>query len=316
MDKRYQPIDRTKIRTNSINDRTSIVQINNFSRPLSTKATFQDFMDSLPGFFAADNIKELSDDIVNAVKNRKPVIFGMGSHVIKVGLAPTINQLIESKVLSAVAFNGSALVHDSEIARFGKTSEKVAEGLLDGSFGMAKETGEFINKAFEEANKSNTTIGQALGKMIVAAEASYSQYSIFASAYKAGIPATVHIAIGTDIYHMQPSADGAAIGEASLRDFDILADVVARLGDGGVYVNIGSAVILPEVFMKALNMSRNTGSKVENFSTANFDFIQHYRSRENILARPVLGSHSKSCAITGHHEIMVPLLAQAILEKI
>lgn len=316
MKKRYQPINRSKIRTSSVNDRKSIVHFKDFSQSLRRSATFKEFIGSLPNFLAASHIRDLTDNIVSARDKGKPVIFGMGSHVVKVGLATIINQLIEAQVVSAVAFNGSALVHDSEIARFGQTSENVAEGLRDGNFGMAKETGEFINAAIDEANKTDMTIGGALGKKIIEEGSRYSQYSIFASAYRAGIPATVHIAIGTDIYHMHPSADGAAAGKASLRDFDILAGEISRLGEGGVYVNIGSAVILPEIFMKALNLARNTGCKVENFSTANFDFVQHYRPRENILSRPALGSDSKSYAITGHHEIMIPLLAQIIFEKI
>lgn len=316
MKKNYQPIDRSKIKLNSIKNRKSIVQVKDFSQPLQKQATFNEFIDSLPNFFAVNQLRGLVEDIVSARDRGKPVIFGMGSHVIKVGLAPVINQLVEAGVLSAIAFNGSALVHDSEIARFGQTSEKVADGLLDGSFGMAKETGEFINGAIGEANELKISIGGALGKKIIDDKSDYSRLSMFASAYKAGIVATIHIAIGTDIYHMQTSADGAATGEASLRDFDILAGEISRLGEGGVYVNLGSAVILPEVFMKALNIARNTGSKVENFSTANFDFVQQYRPSENILSRPALGSNSKSYAITGHHEIMVPLLAQAIIEKI
>lgn len=316
MKRNYRPINRTQIRTNSINDRKSIVHVDGFCKLAAKGASFTAFFGSLPRFFAAAQISALVDDIVRAHEKDKPVVFGMGSHVIKVGLSPIINQLIEAKVLSAVAFNGSALVHDSEIARFGLTSEIVSEGLADGSFGMAKETADFINQVVLDSCDQNVSTGEALGKMLVDEDSEFSRLSIFAAAYIANIPATVHSALGTDIFHMHPSADGGAIGQASLRDFDILTGVISGLGNGGVYVNIGSAVILPEVFMKALNLARNLGNKIENFSTANFDFVQHYRPRENILARPALGPDSKSYAITGHHEIMVPLLVQAILERI
>lgn len=314
--KQYKPVDISKINVSSIEKRKSLVNVSDFAKQVSAGSSFQEFFGTFPDIFAGKQIKGLVDRISNAVKKDKPVVFAMGSHVIKVGLAPVINQLIDKKVISAIVFNGSALVHDSEIARFGKTSEAVAEGLADGSFGMAKETADFVNEAISESLDGSLTIGQALGRKIIESNAKWSEYSIFASAYKNGIPATVHIAVGTDIVHMHPSADGAKIGKASLRDFYTLADIVSDLGDGGVYVNIGSAVILPEVFMKALNIARNLGNKVDSFTTANLDFIQQYRARENVLSRPTLGKNSKSFALTGHHELMLPLLAQAIIEVI
>lgn len=309
-------IDISKIKTISIKDRQSLVNIKDFAQSPAKSKNFNDFINSLPNIYATKSLRSLVDKIIQAKQNKKPVIFGMGSHVIKVGLSPVINELIKKDVITALAFNGSALVHDSEIALYGKTSEDVANELPGGTFGMARETADFVNRAVNEAALSDLTIGEMIGKKIIDSNAKYKNYSIFATAYQHKIPATVHIALGTDIIHMHPSADGAAIGKASLDDFKKLASIISYLGDGGVYVNFGSAVILPEVFMKALNLARNVRGKIDGFTTANFDFIQHYRVRENILSRPTLGDNSLSLAITGHHEIMIPLLAQAIIENL
>lgn len=312
----HKPIDILKVNTMSIKDRKSLVDVKDFAQiPVKSK-NFNDFINSLSNIYATKALNDLVDKIIQAKQKRKPVIFGMGSHVIKVGSSLVINELIKKDVITALAFNGSSLVHDSEIAIYGKTSEDVAKTLPDGNFGMVKETADFVNRAVNEAALSNLTIGEMIGKKIIDSNAKYKNYSIFATAYRHKIPATVHIALGTDIVHMHPSVDGASIGIASLNDFRKLASIISNLDNGGVYINIGSAVILPEVFMKALNLARNVGSRIDNFSTANFDFVQHYRVRENVLSRPTLGSNSTSYAITGHHEIMIPLMAQAIIEKL
>jgi deoxyhypusine synthase len=237
----------------------------------------------------------------------------MGAHPIKLGLSPVIIDLMRRDVITAIATNGACVIHDFEIAMAGETSEDVARELCTGTFGMSKDTGRGVNLAINKGVKKGYGIGRSVGEHISKSRFKFREKSIFCSAYELGIPMTVHVAIGTDIIHMHPEADGAAIGKGSMDDFRLLASVVADLEDG-VYINLGSAVVLPEVFLKALNIARNLGNRVENITTVNMDFIQHYRPRENVLRRPTMVC-GRNVALTGHHEIMFPLLAAAVIEE-
>ena len=252
--------------------------------------------------------------MVKARADGAPVILGMGAHPIKVGLSPVIIDLMERGIVTALATNGASIVHDFEMFYAGHTSEDVAHALRNGSFGMAKETGKHLNSAINKGVKDGLGIGAAVGRKLSAMEKDQKGPSIFKTAYELNIPASVHVAIGTDIIHMHPGADGASIGEGSHRDFRLLTSVVTDL-EGGVYINLGSAVLMPEVFLKALTIARNKGSRLDNITTVSMDFIQHYRVRENVLDRPTQwGGHSY--ALTGHHEIMLPLLAALITEEL
>jgi len=308
-------IDLAKLKTYPISKRKSKVRHQDFAKPLSKGANFSDFYNSLPNILSGTNFKQVVDAIVTSFKKKKPVIAMVGSHVIKCGLNPLIIELIKRKVITAVALNGSGAIHDFEIALVGKTSEDVEEALEDGTFGMAKETALYINGAIGQAAEKDIGAGQAIGQVIGEEKLSFRKLSILYNCVKENVTATVHIAIGTDIIHQHPSCDGANLGEASLRDFHNFIKVVSGLGDGGVILNIGSSVILPEVFLKAINVARNLGAKVKNFTACNFDMINHYRPFQNVVKRPIR-SGGAGYTIIGHHEIMIPLLAQAIIEKI
>ena len=312
-DKLY--IDLAKLKTYPIARRKSKVKRQDFADIPSKGASFSDFYESLPSILAGNDLRNVVEAIVSATRKKRPVIAMMGSHVIKCGLNPVIIELIKKKVITAVAMNGSGAIHDFEIALIGKTSEGVEEAIEDGSFGMAKETALYINGALGEAVEREIGAGQAIGQVIKEEKLSFKDLSILYNCVKNNIPATVHIAVGTDIVHQHPSCDGANTGEASLRDFHNFVEVVSGLGDGGVVLNIGSTVILPEVFLKALNVARNLGSKVKNFTACNFDIINHYRPYQNVVKRPVK-SGGAGYTIIGHHEITIPLLAQAIMEKL
>ncbi len=296
-----------------LQSRKSKVEIDEAGTVFSN-GTFRDFISSLPDILAAKDIRAVVSAIVRARKKDRPVILGMGAHPIKVGLAPIIINLIKKNIITAIALNGACIVHDYELSLIGHTSEDVDIELCRGTFGMAEETGKGLNRAIKRGVKKGSGIGRAVGEYIAKSRAPHKQLSILAAATKYEIPATVHVAVGTDIIHMHPEADGAAIGEGSLRDFKLFSSVVADL-KGGVYINLGSAVILPEVFLKAIALTRNLRYPVKNFTTVNMDFIQHYRCRENVLRRPVI-SGGRSYALTGHHEIMFPLLAAAVLEAL
>ncbi len=313
MQKKYRPLSLKKVKTCKLKSRNSKVERDRIASPFEG-GTFREFLDSLPDILAADDLNAIVKAIIKARKNDRPVILGMGAHPIKVGLSPIIINLIENKVISAIAMNGACIVHDFELSLIGHTSEDVDVELCRGTFGMADETGKGLNKAINRGVKEGHGIGRTIGEHILKGKAEYKNLSILAAAAKNSIPATVHVAIGTDIIHMHPEADGKSIGEGSMRDFKLFSSVVADL-KGGVYINLGSAVILPEVFLKAVAVTRNLKNNVKNFTTVNMDFIQHYRCRENILRRPVL-SGGKSYALTGHHEIMFPLLSAAVMEKI
>jgi hypothetical protein len=309
----WQLLDLKGMKTSSLQKRKSKVDVSHFASPLLPGSTFKGFCDSLPQFLAADAFREVVSRIVTAVKGDKMVLWGMGAHPIKVGLSPIIINLMERGVIRGLAMNGAGIVHDVEIAMAGKTSEEVEEGLGAGLFGAAKETAEFINAALKDGQGERWGCGRAVGRVLQDSEGlPYREQSICAAAFRLDIPLTVHIAIGTDVVHIHPSTDGSILGEMTYRDFRLFASLVAAL-EGGVYINVGSAVIMPEVFLKALSAARNLGHKVEDFCTLNMDFIQHYRPTQNVVQRPT-AKGGKGIALTGHHEIMVPLLAAAIIE--
>jgi len=312
--KKIKPTSLKSVKTYSIKERKSKVSLSAFAVPPEKADMFKTFIDKLPDILAVNDLRAVVKAIVRSRKNNRPVILGMGAHPIKVGLSPIIIDLMQKGVITAVATNGACIIHDFEISFIGHTSEDVEKELCRGTFGMAEETGRYLNKAIKEGVKKGYGIGRSVGKMIHGSKFRFKEKSIFASAYKLDIPSSVHVAIGTDIIHMHPEADGSAIGEGSFKDFKLFTSVVSDL-EGGVYINLGSAVIMPEVFLKALTIARNLGNKVENITTVNMDFIQHYRPIENVLRRPTIGKGS-AYALTGHHEIMFPLLAAAITEEI
>jgi translation initiation factor 1 (eIF-1/SUI1) len=311
----YKQIDLNKVKTYSIEKRKSKINISSFAKICKKGVSFKKFFNNIPNILVGKDIKELVKLIIRARKKRKPVIFMMGAHVIKCGLSPIIIDLMKRNIITTVLLNGAGSIHDFEIAINGSTSEDVEKNLNNGSFGMAEETGRIINNAIKEGVNEGCGIGESIGRKILDLKAPFLRYSILAEGYRLKIPVLVSIAIGTDIIHQHPNANGFALGEGSFIDFKIFANEVSKLGNGGVVLNIGSAVILPEVFLKALSIARNLGYKVFNFTTANFDMIQHYRPVVNVLKRPIrMGG--RSYAIIGHHEIMIPLLYSAIIEEI
>ena len=309
----YKEIDLKPVKTYLAVDRTSKVTRDLEGKPPWAGMSMGEFLDGLPAVLKADDLKSVARAIVAARALGKPVIVMLGGHVIKTGCSPILADLAEKGYITHFASNGSAAVHDTELACCGHTSEEVADHLADGSFGMASDTAGLINRAAERAAGGTEGFGEALGKLLLEIEAPHLGRALLASACRLRVPYTLHVALGTDIVHQHPSASGAAIGEASLRDFRILANTVTRLGKGGVVINLGSAVIMPEVFLKALAVARNLGHCVEDFTTANFDMIQHYRPTVNVVQRPVLRG-GRGYALTGHHEIMIPLLAAAVHE--
>ena len=309
---KFKPISSSKLKTYSLKTRKSKVKVDDFAKPFSKEKSFKDFLNSLPNILAADNLRQVASSVVAAYKNKKAVVVGIGAHVIKVGLSPVIIDLMERGIINAVAMNGACIVHDFEIAYAGMTSEDVDAEIGKGEFGMSEETGKLLNNAIKSGVKKGWGIGKSVGQMINSSKYPYKDLSILAAGARLGVPVTVHVAVGTDIIHIHPQMDGKATGEGSHIDFKLFAGVVANL-EGGAYLNIGSAVLLPEVFLKALTLVRNLGHKVENFTTVNMDFIQHYRPLTNVVRRPTKQG-GKGYILTGHHEIMVPLLAAAIKE--
>ena len=309
----YKQIDLTGVRTFPIRARKSKVHAGDFAKVFDPAGgSFSAFVRSLPDILAAKDLRSFAGDIRKAVRARKPVIVMMGAHVVKVGLGPVLVDLIRRGVVSCVAMNGAAAIHDVETAMWGMTSEDVEETIADGRFGMSRETGEFINGTIGNAMvRHDCGYGESLGRAL--RKAPNRKLSILAACYSAGVPVTVHAAIGTDIIHQQPSMDGAETGEMTFRDFKVLCNVVKKLNGGGVVMNLGSAVIMPEVFLKALTVARNLGRNVRGFTTANFDMIQHYRPRMNVISRPTKPG-GRGYMFTGHHEIMIPLLAAMVKE--
>ncbi len=304
-------IDLKKLTRYSLSDRKSKVAWDTFARLTPKGASFRAFFDGLPRILAGESLHRLVKAIAQARKTGRPVIALLGAHVLKVGLSPLIVDWIERRVVTAIAVNGAGIIHDFELAYQGKTSEEVTEALADGSFGMAH----LLNRAICEGARQKLGLGASVGRFIDKSCFRFKRLSIFAACHRGKVPATVHVAIGTDIIHQHLSCDGAALGEASLTDFRKLTEVVADLGEGGVVLNIGSAVILPEVFLKAVSTCRNLGFGVRNFTAANLDMIQHYRPHQNVLLRPTALGGQKINLI-GHHEILVPLLYAALKERL
>jgi deoxyhypusine synthase len=312
--KTFKPLDFSKVRTFPVKKRFSKVQTSLLGKKIKKGASVRSFLRGLPDILAAQNMTAIAHKIADSKRSNKTVLLGMGAHPIKVGLSPLIIDFLERGIIHAVALNGAGVIHDFELAYMGETSEDVAATLKDGSFGMGEETGAFINEAISDGSKNHLGVGAAVGVAILKNRLPHRRLSILAAAARLGIPVTSHIAIGTDIIHMHPKADGRALGDCSLRDFRSLTSVVATLG-GGVYLNFGSAVVLPEVFLKAVSLARNLGNPVQNLTTVNLDFLQHYRPLTNVVNRPTLGS-GKGYHLTGHMEIMVPLLFAAVLEEL
>ncbi len=302
---RYKEIDLFQIQVKSIEERASKVGIESFAKASG------DLLHSIPDISKGAEFKEFIQLCRNAIQNRKAVIIGLGGHVVKCGLAPLLIKLMESGAVSCLAINGSVAIHDFEFAMGGRSSEDVSAGLADGSFGMVFETTYGINSVITQASDAELGYGEALGKHLLE-KAPHSEISLLAMAYKHNIPVTAHIALGTDITHQTPCADGSAIGDCSLRDFRIFCEQVKELNNGGVYINLGSAVLLPEVFLKALTVARNVYGQVQDFTTAVFDMNTHYRCLENVVRRPV-EKGGKGFYFIGQHEIMIPLLVQEIL---
>lgn len=314
MPSKYEEIDLMRIKSTSIWDRKSVVSIDRFGKPAAEGRTVRELLDSLPDILAGRTIRQLAVAIAGARKKGKPVIVGMGGHVIKCGLSPVINDLMRRGVITAVAGNGAVAIHDVEIALYGRTSEDVRATLAEGTFGMARETAEFMNSAAADARNEGLGFGESIGRKLIEADAPHADLSVIATAYSHDLPVTIHVAIGTDITHMHPDADGAAYGDASFRDFHIFTAAAAGLGGGGVLLNVGSAVILPEVALKAFSILCNLGYDLSGIVGANLDFVQHYRAVQQIVSRlELLGGTGMN--LIGHHEIMLPLLAHAVLEE-
>ena len=315
MKKNYLPIDFTKIKTYPLSERKNRVRVKDFAQPLKKEGKVAELLNSFPHILMGETFREIVKAIVCAYHKDKIVILAMGAHVIKCGLSPIIVDLMKRGIIKAVALNGAGAIHDFEIALIGETSEDVAEGLEKGTFGLAEETGRLMNEAINGNAGKDTGMGYVLGEKLIKLNAPYGKYSILATGTQLGIPVTVHVAIGTDITHMHPSANGAATGEKSFIDFRLLCSLVADLNNGGVFLNVGSAVILPEVFLKALALARNLEYKVEKFTTVNLDMYQHYRPTQNVVKRPTHKS-GKGYTLLGRHEILIPLLAGAVIEAI
>jgi hypothetical protein len=307
-------LDVRKARTYPLARRASKVAAAELARALEPGLGFAEWLARLPDILAAKDLRFAADAIARARLGGRAVAIGMGAHAIKVGLAPILIDLMERGVLTSVALNGAGIIHDFELAIAGTTSEDVGPGLDRGRFGMARETGAVLNRVIRDGARKGLGLGEAVGRHLNQARTPHRELSIVAAGERLGIPVTVHVAIGTDIIHMHPSADGAAIGATSLRDFHRLTEVMAGLG-GGVYVNLGSAVVLPEVFVKALNLARNLGHRVRPLTTIDLDFLRHYRPGVNVVSRPTAAG-GRGLHITGHHELLFPLLAGAVLERI
>jgi len=304
------PADLSRVRTFPLAARAHKVSLAEFARPVDPRGTVAEFLDGLPKVLGAESIRGLASAVVAARGAGRPVLFAMGAHVIKVGLAPVLIQLIDAGLINGIAVNGACAIHDWEIAAVGGTSEDVAGALHHGRFGMAEETGRELNDAAREAQKNGRGFGDVLGERISTSALPHRDMSLLGRAYSAGVPVTIHVAVGSDVVHQHPRADGASIGAATFTDFRRLVTLVSGLS-GGVWINCGSAVQLPEVFLKALSIAQNLGVDVSGFVTANLDMIRHYRTDENVLRRPTFG-RGTSFSVTGQHEIILPLLAASI----
>jgi hypothetical protein len=309
----YEPINLHKINTYKLASRPSKVTVKNFAKPVSANDSLKDFLDKLPDILAVQSIREIAKAIKRAKNLNKPIIWGIGGHVVKTGLAPILIDLLEREFVTALAANGSVLVHDTEIALVGFTSEDVDATLGEGDFGAAKETGEILNSAAKNGQIDDIGLGEALGREVCGLNPPNADKSLLCQTYQNKIPFTAHLTIGADIGNFHASADGAALGETSHTDFKLFCSIVREMNGGGVFLNIGSAVTLPEIFLKAVTVVRNLGFPLQDITTANFDFIQHYRPITNVVRRPTANGAGRGFAVTGHHEIMIPLLAAHLI---
>jgi hypothetical protein len=309
----YDEFDPSSVRTYPLAGRASKARAEDFGRPFAPGGSFAEWLATLPAFLGARDLKMAAAAIAAAKRGGRGVVWGIGAHVIKTGVSPILVDLMERGFVSALAMNGAGIIHDFEIALAGATSEDVDESLGPGQFGMAAETAQ-LNDVIRRGAEGRQGIGQAVGAHLAALAPPFVRHSLAATAHRLGIPLTVHVAVGTDILHMHSSASGAAIGEASLRDFRYFTSCVARLA-GGVYLNCGSAVVLPEVFLKAVALARNQGADLTGLTTVNIDFVRHYRPETNVLTRPVAGTGGRGLSLVGHHEVLIPLLAAAVLDE-
>jgi len=307
------PLKLDDVSTYPLASRPSKVTVEDFASPLVEDLSLRNFLQSFPDILAVKSLRELASQIRRAKSLHKPIVWGIGGHVIKTGLSPLIIDLMKRGYVTAIASNGSVLVHDTEIALVGSTSEDVDASLGEGAFGAAKETGELLNKAAIEGQRDDIGLGEAMGRQILALDPPHKDFSLLCAAYERRVPFTAHVAIGADIGHFHPGVNGAALGQTTHTDFRLLAELVRLMNNGGVYLNIGSAVMLPEVFLKAITLVRNLGHPLGDFSTANFDFIQSYRPLTNVVRRPTADGAGRGYSITGHHELMIPLLAAQII---
>jgi hypothetical protein len=314
MTQKFEPIDLSRIKTYPLSKRKSKVSAGDFAGVWQKGAGFKEFLKRLPDILAGREIRTVISCTADAFRQGKSIVFAMGAHVIKVGLSPIIVDLMERGIITAVAMNGAGIIHDLELAMAGVTSEDVSASIGDGAFGMAHETGAFLCEAIGCAGKRCQGLGETIGTRMLENKLPYLQHSILAAGARLNIPVTVHVAFGTDIIHMHPEFDAKATGEATHRDFRIFTSVVSTL-EGGVYFNIGSAVILPEVFLKAVTLARNLGHQLNHFTTVNMDFIRHYRPMTNVVCRPTADG-GRGFHLTGHHELMLPLLAAGLIEEI
>lgn len=308
-----QPLSLEEVKTYPLASRPSKVALEDFAKPVDESTSLGDFLSSLPSILAVQNLRKLTAQIRRARELKKPIIWGIGGHVIKTGLAPVIIDLMKRGFVTAIAANGSVLVHDAEIAMVGSTSEDVDATLGEGIFGGADETGKLLNEAARAGASDGLGIGEAMGRALLAINPKHSDYSLLCAAYSAKVPFTAHVTIGGDIAHFHPNADGAALGATSHTDFRLLAELVRRMNGGGVYLNVGSAVTLPEVFLKCVTLVRNLGHPLTDITTANFDFIQSYRPLTNVVRRPTANGAGRGYSITGHHELTIPLLAAELI---
>lgn len=307
-------LDFSRLRRTSLHTRKSKVSFRGFATPVRKGMSFRAFLDGLPHYLAARDFRAVVDAVVRAKHRGAPVLLGIGAHFIKVGLSPLLLQGLSERLFDGVAMNGAGVIHDVELALAGKTSEDVDSTLADGSFGMARETAQFLHGALAAGVPEGLGFGSAVGKALAASRAPHRARSLLAGAWERGVPVTVHVCVGADITHMHPEADGAAMGEASLRDFRVFCGLVARL-QGGVYLNVGSAVVLPEVFLKAVAVARNLGKPLSRITTVNMDFQKLYRPDVNVVSRPTRGG-GKGVHLIGPHEILFPLLVAAVAERV
>jgi hypothetical protein len=309
----YEEFDLSGVRTYPLSSRRSKANVQDFASPVARGGSFSAWFDSLPKMLGAADVRRAVDAIVAARRGGHGIVWGIGAHVIKTGVSPVLIDLMARGYVSALAMNGAGLIHDFEVALSGATSEDVDETLGPGRFGMAEETGQLLNEAIAKAMGNQQGLGQAVSAWLAGRAPAHAEQSLLVAAHQHAVPVTVHVAVGTDIIHMHPGASGAAIGDTSLRDFRYFTSSVARLSRG-VYLNCGSAVVLPEVFLKAVALARNAGAPLDGLTTVNIDFMRMYRPQTNVVTRPVAGTGGSGISLVGHHEVLIPLIAAAVIE--